>query len=227
MRAKLAGCRASSTASSCGQFYVPLLCLLLHRRDKQCVQGAKNTFYMNIMYCRKHVSALFQPWFLFYKLAIQENFISSWSVFSKCVKTQINRLKGFSVHSTYWVGGRWLRRDVSWCHPSGAVGAFPRQQLGWCVPNKCVPKTLCLLCRQVALFSSAAETVLALSLLGHVTLHPIFLGCVLWWLQMHLQDGSLHAFQAVRFHDTPHSWAFYYMNKFLIQGKRLTTHFLF
>lgn len=58
--AKLAGRQASSAASLCGQFYVPFLCLLLHRRDKRGVRGAKNTFYMNIMYCRKRVSAIFQ-----------------------------------------------------------------------------------------------------------------------------------------------------------------------
>lgn len=74
MRAKLAGCGASSTASSCGQFYVPFLCLLPHRRDKQCEKGAKNTFYMNIVYCRKHVSAILQPWFLLQEVSHSRKF---------------------------------------------------------------------------------------------------------------------------------------------------------
>lgn len=49
---------------------------------------------------------------------------------------------------------------------------------------------LCSLSRQVALSSSTAETVLSLSILGHVTLHPIFLGCTFWWLEMNLQDEA-------------------------------------
>lgn len=72
--AKLAGCKASHAASSCGQLYVLFLCLLLHRRDKWCVRWAKNTFYMNIMYCRKRVSAIFQTRFLLQEISHSRKF---------------------------------------------------------------------------------------------------------------------------------------------------------
>lgn len=81
--------------------------------------------------------------------------------------------------------------------PQWRCGGFSKAEAAGLVcpgPNKCVPTVLHSLYGQVALSSSAAKTVLALSFLGHATLGPTFLGCTLWWLQMHSQDGSLRAF---------------------------------